>query len=273
MRGDLQPPGDRNELLGTEKTESRTLTADVFLRLREDLLAGRFKPDQKLRLEELRRIYNVGFTPLREALMRLASDGLAVIEHQRGFRAAPISLDDLWDVTRIRQEIEAIALRDALRNGDDAWEAEIVAAFHRLGKVRNTDPETKTIAPEWARRHHAFHYALIAGAESRWIKRFWQTLYDQSDRYRRIGALSVPEGRQREHRELMTVALRRDEVRMIRLSQAHIEKTAHIVAQRMQAPGLGGATESSEIERARRGPSGLEAQSASLGSRGAVLLR
>jgi DNA-binding GntR family transcriptional regulator len=216
------------------KSEPRTLTADVLLRLREDLLAGRFKPNQKLRLEELRKVYGVGFTPLREALMRLAADGLVVVVEQRGFRAAPVSLDDLWDVTRLRQEIEAIALRDALALGDDAWEAEIVAAFHRLSKTRNTDPETKAIDPEWARRHHAFHYALIAGAKSQWIKRFWQILYDQSDRYRRIGAISVPEGRQREHRELMRAALRRDTEQMIRLSQAHIRKTATIVAQRLR---------------------------------------
>jgi DNA-binding GntR family transcriptional regulator len=216
-----------------EGTAPKTLSADVFGRLREDLLAGCFAPDAKLRLEDLRQIYEVGFSPLREALMLLAANGLVVVEHQKGFRAAPITLEDLNDVISARQKIEAIALRDALEHGDDNWEAAIVAAFHRLGKVTHINPTTGVIDAEWARRHHAFHYALVAGARSRWIKRLWQTLYDQTDRYRRIAASSIPEGRLQEHERLMKAALRRDTELLLDLSFRHVQRTATLVANQM----------------------------------------
>jgi DNA-binding GntR family transcriptional regulator len=219
--------------VATSGVETLTLTSEVFARLREDLLVGRLRPGQKLRMEELRAAYEVGFSPLREALMRLASEGFVTAEDRRGFRAAPISAGDLAEITLARQEIEAIALRDSLAHGGDRWESEVVAAFHRLSKVPSRNRETGAVDPEWARRHHAFHYSLIAAAQNRWILRFWGLLYDQADRYRRIAAAIVPAGRLGEHRQLMDAALARDLDRLLALSRDHIGRTATLVGRRI----------------------------------------
>jgi GntR family carbon starvation induced transcriptional regulator len=216
-------------------TPGKTLAADVFSWLREDLLAVRFQPGDKLPLNELRDRYSVGFSPLREALMHLAADGLVVVEQQKGFRVAPISIDDLWDVTRSRQLIEETLLREAVQNGDHAWEGEIVSAFHKLEKLASTDPATGLIDPEWARRHYAFHYALINSSPSRCLKRFWQSAYDQSDRYRRISA-SVIGNRDEEHFELMQAALAKDAATLLTINRQHIQKTAEFVADWFSRP-------------------------------------
>lgn len=218
-----------------EGTGGMTLTGEVLHKLRADLIAGRFKPSQKLRLEELRGIYDAGFSPLREALMWLSSDGLVTAEDRRGFRAAPLTLEDLTELTSVRVDIEAMALREALVFGDDSWEGDLVAAFYRLSKVTSIDPETGAIDPEWVKRHHAFHLALINACPNRWVKRFWQVLYDHADRYRRIAAASVPEGRLNEHRHLMDAALARDVERVLDLSAAHIRRTLTLVAPRISA--------------------------------------
>ncbi len=215
--------------------EGRTLAEAVFRQLREDLLAAKFGPGERLRLKELKRLYGVGFSPLREALMRLAADGLVVAEGQRGFCGAPISTEDLQDVTRTRQQIEALVLADSLEHGDDDWEARIVAAFHRLTKVPAIDPETGAINDEWARRHFEFHYSLIAGARSRWMKHFWKLTYDQSDRYRRLAVTFGSDLRDNpgEHRQLMEAVLSRNVHLACELSHQHIERTAQIVMVRI----------------------------------------
>jgi GntR family carbon starvation induced transcriptional regulator len=213
--------------------DASTLTAETFVRLRDDLLVGRFRPGQKLRMEELRELYAVGFSPIREALMRLASEGLVIAEDRRGFRAAPISVRDLADVTFARQEIEALALRDSLEHGGDAWEGEVVAAFSRLSKVPSRNRETSGINPEWASRHHAFHHSLISAAQNRWLVRFWSILYDQGDRYRWLAAGAAPAGRLGEHRQLMDAALARDIDRLLVLSRDHINRTATLVAKHL----------------------------------------
>jgi len=213
--------------------ETSTLTTETFARLREDLLVGRFRPGQKLRMEELRELYAVGFSPIREALMRLASEGLVVAEDRRGFRAAPISVRDLAEVTFARQQIEALALRDSLEHGGDAWKRDVVAAFDRLGKVPSRNRETNGINPEWASRHHAFHHSLISAAQNRWLLRFWSILYDQGDRYRWLAAGSAPAGRLGEHRQLKDAALARDIDKLLVLSRDHIGRTATLVAKHL----------------------------------------
>ena len=105
----------------------RTLTDYVYGQLREDIIQGKLAPDSKLKIEHLRNAYDVGATPLREALSRLSSDGFVITEGQRGFRVTPISPEDLEDVTDLRITLELQALRKSLLSGGDDWESRVVA--------------------------------------------------------------------------------------------------------------------------------------------------
>ena len=80
--------GENNSAFSAHDLSSRprTLTEGVLAKLRTDLLANRFMPGERLTLESMKSVYDVGFTPLREALMRLAADGLATREGHKGFR-------------------------------------------------------------------------------------------------------------------------------------------------------------------------------------------
>ena len=85
-----------------------------------------------MHIGRLQKAYQVGATPLREALSKLTSLDLVTAQGQRGFRVAPVSVENLIDVTRMRAMLEIAALRLALASGDRDWEAAIVAAEHRL---------------------------------------------------------------------------------------------------------------------------------------------
>lgn len=126
---------------------SSTVAEAVLSRLRIDIIRGRFEPGQKLLLDRMRELYGAGISPVREALSRLASDGLVVQESQRGFRVRPASWPDLRDITdnRIRLETAAIAL--SVERGDDDWEARVISAHHLLSKF---DP-MRIAAPPCAR--------------------------------------------------------------------------------------------------------------------------
>src|SRR3546814_13711371 len=75
---------------------------------------------------------------VREALSRLDAEGLVISSNQRGFRIAPISIDDLQDLTSVRIDVEINCLKHSLRLGDLGWETNLVAAFRseerRVGK-------------------------------------------------------------------------------------------------------------------------------------------
>ena len=136
----------------SEPTEERprTLVEDAYLRLREDIIQGKYESGSRLRVEHMKDDYGVGAGTLREALSLLVSDSLVIAEGQRGFSVAPLSLADLDDLTHTRILLETDALRLSLRHGGDDWEGQLVAAFHRLSiveeRIRRTAPHARTWA-------------------------------------------------------------------------------------------------------------------------------
>ncbi len=213
------------ELDVTDLRAASTLAEAAYEKLRGDILAGRYPAGAKLAVHRLRERYDIGASPLREALNRLIADGFVSVTGQRGFRVAPISIADLQDVTRLRIIFETEALRDSIAHGDDEWEANIVAAFHRLSKI---DRVRANDVAQWELRNASFHDALVAACPSPRLLQFRQNLYDQHKRYRSLSTGNAVANRDipQEHRELMEVTLAREAVRACELIAAHIQATA-----------------------------------------------
>ena len=143
------------------------LVDQAFQRLRKDVLTGTYAAGAKLKVEDLQAAYGFSSSPLREALSRLSQEGLVRADERRGFRVAPLSPEDLQDITRMRLMLDVPALREAIEHGDDAWEAAIVAAYYRLEKVESRLPDGPVILDEeWSGLHRDFHAALLAACPS-----------------------------------------------------------------------------------------------------------
>lgn len=212
-----------------------SLTQDAYERLRSDLLACRLSPGARLRIGELCQTLSVNLSAVREALSRLTSEGLVVAEPQRGFRVAPISADELRDLTGVRGEIEGMCLERAIAAGDVGWEAQLVSAFHRLSRTPEREPaDPQRMNEMWSTAHAAFHEALVAGCDSPWLLRLRGILYIQSERYRRLSVplADVARDLNREHRDIMEAALARDTRRARTLMTQHIEMTTRVLLER-----------------------------------------
>ena len=204
------------------------LTEQAFRSLRRDVLVGTFAPGGKLKLDELQRHYGFSSSPLREALSRLAQEGLVRADERRGFRVAALSGTDLDDITHMRLMLDVEALRSAITLGDDAWEAAIVSAFHRLEKVESRLSDgPQVLDDEWSEVHRGFHLALLAACASE-RQRLWSaSLFDQAERYRRFSARSRQAARRKsnEHRRIMDATLKRDAETACALLAEHIRST------------------------------------------------
>ena len=212
--------------------ERGTLASTVYLRIRNDILEGVLRPGEKLRTQHLSRRYEVGNSPVREALNRLSSDGLVEREDQRGFRVSKVSKADLMELVNTRCWLEAVALRQSIANGDTAWEEALVLAFHRFSRVKRSQSDAKYIAnPEWDRVHRIFHMTLLSACGSRYLMTFCEHLFDQSDRYRRLGVVAAYPHRDQvpEHRAIMTAAMDRDADKAAELLTAHYNRTAKFI--------------------------------------------
>jgi len=200
--------------------------------LREELLSCRLVPGDPVRISSTVERLGVNLSAVREALSRLDAEGLVISSNRRGFRIAPISLDDLRDLTSVRIDIEINCLKRSLRLGDLGWETALVAAFHRLSKTAAPDPDSfDASASAHTLAHDEFHGALVAGCDSVWLLRIRDALYNQWERYRR---LAVKLGRYErdvdaEHKELFDAAMSRDEAKITALIATHFTRTSSIL--------------------------------------------
>ncbi|MCX7684344.1 MAG: GntR family transcriptional regulator [Acetobacteraceae bacterium] len=210
-------------------TAAVTHASSVYQRLRADILSGRLPPG-RLPIRGLTERYGVGQTPLREALNRLAADGLLLAEDQRGFAVPGISAAELEELTRTRCWLEERALRESIAAATEAWEESLVLAAHRLSRTPRT-LEGSVLNPAWEERHRAFHERLIGNCGSRWLIGFCRQLTDRHQRYRHLAAGRSLAARdvEAEHREILDATLRRDADAAVALLAAHYWRTARII--------------------------------------------
>lgn len=204
------------------------LVDQAFALLRRDVLSGNYGAGAKLKLDELQAAYGFSSSPLREALSRLAQEGLIRADERRGFRVADISAQDLADITRMRLMLDVLALRESIQHGDDAWEASVVAAFHRLEKIESRLGDGPVVLDDdWTGLHSSFHLALLAACPSERMRSWCASLFDQAERYRRYSARSRKTSRRKsmEHRKIMDATLRRDADTACALLEEHILST------------------------------------------------
>ncbi|MGY8870160.1 MAG: DNA-binding transcriptional regulator CsiR [Pseudomonadales bacterium] len=199
--------------------------SQVMGQLKQDILTGYFKPGEKLRMARLKERYQVGISPLREALSQLLIEQLVIVENQRGFRVHPISKEEMLDIYETRAYIEALCINLAIERGDDEWEAGILAAAHKMRKfstLLEKEPH------EWERRHQAFHSAIAEGCQSPTLLHVRRSLYEKASRYRNLWLKKnmlnseIFDANQKEHDSLIEALLNHDAGKARELIREHL---------------------------------------------------
>lgn len=210
----------------TETTRSRT--SDTYHRIREDIIRGQLAPGLKLKIDGLRNRYDVGATPIREALSLLTADGLVERLEQRGFRVAEVSDAEFDELLALRCWVEERAVWQAIQKGDKEWQEGIVVARFHLSRTPRIPPDLNQAANlEYERCHRTFHRSLIAACGSNILLRLWNQLYNEANRYRYMARLSAYERPDvmNEHEQIAAAVLARDADLAVRLLVAHYRRT------------------------------------------------
>lgn len=209
------------------------LAERAYRDLRKAIVRCEFEPGARLRVEELSRRFEVSSSPVREALNRLAEQGLVRTLENRGFRVAPLTAEGVSDLVRVRLLIECEALRDSMLHGDDGWEASVVASAHALALVeRRLGDEPRQLNDEWSARHRAFHLSLYAACTSPMLRDLVDVLFDKAERYRRWSARHRQQARSKneEHQALLNAVLSRKADKAVDMLGKHIARTERLVA-------------------------------------------
>ncbi len=175
--------------------------------VRERILSGALPHGAVVSQEALAAELNVSTTPLREAMRRLSSEGLVVLDAHRDARVAPLSAAEARSLFEIRQQLDPLAVRLAADRRDELDLARIREAAASLEPL---DAGSGLAALE---AHRAFHTALYRASHNDLLIGLLDGLWDKADRYRRA-ALEAredsPDDRakvQAEHQAMMTAVL------------------------------------------------------------------
>jgi len=217
--------------------EIQTLADEAYLAIKSDIMRGVRHPGERLRIEKLRTIYNIGPTPLREALQRLSADRLVVAEGNRGFSVAPFDLDEFNDLNTARIAVEQAALRLSLQNGGIEWEGGVVAAAYVMEREdKALTGHSGPVPDSWEQANAAFHASLVAACGSKWLLWTRSHLHDLCERYRRA-AVSHGVGDRAlyvEHGELAMAALARHADLVCDLTERHYGRTVQVFHQMLR---------------------------------------
>lgn len=181
-------------------------------------------------LERLASQLGMGTTPLREALSRLAVEGLVIGHGQRGYWSASVSREEFEQITDLRLDLEPKAFALSIEKGDLQWEGRVVASFHQLSRAtERLNVEPQSAAQDWERQNKDFHLTLIECCGNTWLLRFTGMLFEQSERYRHLSVAAravPPPTAHAEHQALMQAALDRNIPLAVDLLSEHIRASA-----------------------------------------------
>jgi DNA-binding GntR family transcriptional regulator len=213
----------------TEEASSRS--ESIYLDLRRKLIRGYYTPNHRLKLSDLCAESGVSVSVVREALTRLAEQGLIQSQPNKGFFIPIYTAEEINDLAFMRMQIEPLAVRLSIERGAAAWEASVVATHHELRLTPRIPPSVDLVSAEqWSRAHAAFHAACAAACGSPRLIRLRQRLYDEAEAMRQMAGLSGGQSRdvEGEHAAIAKAIVAHNADRAAELIVQHIEITASL---------------------------------------------
>ena len=156
----------------------------MYQSTRAQILDGTYPPGAPLRLNRLAEENEVSLIPVREALRLLESERFVISEINKGARVAPLSMQSLEDLYRVRTLVEV----EALRLATDSMDPEFINSLD----VTITEAVRKLEANEIEKGlilHRAFHDSIYALSGSEWLCHMVEVLWAHSDRYIHLASL------------------------------------------------------------------------------------
>ena len=206
--------------------------------LRERLLTGELEPGTRLQQIPLSEEMGISRTPLREALVTLAREGLLSYEPNRGYTVRVFEWADIAQAYEVRAQLEAFACHLCARQGiaqnvadflsDSVANGDAILAMDKLS------PDT---LPPYRAMNVAFHEAILAAADNRWVSDFvrqTQNVPLASDRVFVWDDYEIIKRSHDDHRRILHAITKHDASRASALMREHIINAGEVLRQSVQ---------------------------------------
>lgn len=163
----LEGDDDRRGLGEARKIRASNVGDEVAAQLRDLIFAGYLAPDERLRLRDVADWLGVSTTPVREALLTLAKEGLVQWSHHRGFQVGSLSLSDIEDTFELHAFIAGILAERATSLLSREEISELGGLDQKVQKaIEDGQPE------DVEEYNYQFHRRINKRTDSHILKRF-----------------------------------------------------------------------------------------------------
>ena len=162
------------------------LRDQTYFQLRKAILSGPIRPGTVLVQEQLAEQLGISRTPVRDALHRLANEGLVVRSPGGRIHVAPFSLEELQEKYAVRQALETLALRLAAPNLPGPPMLRLKALLEEMRQAISEN-QTKRLIQAGA----AFHETIFIACGNVYLRQLLTTLSESIRRYRHT-AIDMP---------------------------------------------------------------------------------
>jgi len=200
----------------------------VEAQMRVAILHGELAPGERLLTAALAERFSVSPTPLREAMQRLAGEGLIEFVAQRGARVTPLSMVDCVEITELRTLLESKALDHAALEGDDAWRLRVKDASRQLLATWRSRQYTPAASESAYRR---FYEEAVSACSSARLRQYARVIREQEARYRLVTSAAVDRtALGRNHRSMVKALIACDvaAVRTLLVQEVGVFVTAYL---------------------------------------------
>ena len=215
-----------------EQPNSQNLHEATFQKLRLLLVEGKIAPGSKLNERELAESLNVSRTPIREAIRRLAADGLVELITNRGAIAVQLSLEDVIHTFDVIADLEGFSGELAANNINDATLSELEALqYEMMASYARRDLSS------YYKLNLRIHHLINQAANNPVLSRLFTQVNARIEALRfRSNQDGVKwERAVEEHQEMLGALKARDPLRMRKIMMQHVQNKRDVVVQLLKS--------------------------------------
>ncbi|HSK08263.1 MAG TPA: GntR family transcriptional regulator [Vicinamibacterales bacterium] len=220
--------------LNPEVTAPVALPDRIYATLKHRVLTCSMLPGSRVVEKELCTEMRVSRTPLREALNRLALEGLVTITPYRGYAVAPLTVEGFRELCEVRRILEAEAAALAAERGTE----EDLRKLESLAQLRYRQEDRRTYG-RYLRANSAFHQALVQCTRNQRLEVMVMSALDQHQRplYLGLGVGVDGKASTEEHLEVVAAIRSRNAIEARKVVTQHIIRAEGRIATALTAAG------------------------------------
>ena len=219
-----------------KKNHKASLSQQAYSELKEQIMTGKFSVGEHYLEPEIAEMLGISRTPAREALIRLAHEGLIDLKPRRGVQVKPLFVHDLKEIYEVLTSLESTAVWLAAKRK---------LADKEIQRLKSTvDEMDEALAggdlDAWAAADVNFHMLLVELGNNSRIRQLVKTYFDQAHRGRMLTLRLRPKpvDSNKDHRAVVEMIKKGNAEEARRIHYEHREKAGELLLSLLKSYGF-----------------------------------